>query len=157
MDDNGIKLIKLERHQTKDIHDQHVNGSLTVIWRDWDNILSSEPRMIYLTSVNPGEIKGPHLHTKRDSYFTCIRGKVLFIVKDLENKYHEIECSEDDPLLIKIPKNYPSAHINLSNQVSTILTLASISWRPNDEEMKNVSFDNYDWKKWKNFLHGKST
>lgn len=155
MNDNGIKLIKLEKHQTKDIHDRHVNGSLTVIWRDWDNILSSEPRMIYLTSVNPGEIKGPHLHIKRDSFFTCIQGKVVFIVKDLDNKYHEIECSEEDPLLIQIPKNYPSAHINLSNRISTILTLASIAWRPNDEEMRNVSFDDYDWKKWNKYVHGK--
>jgi dTDP-4-dehydrorhamnose 3,5-epimerase len=33
--------------------------------------------------------------------------------------------------------------------MSTILTLADPAWRPNDDEMKNVTFDNYDWKKWK--------
>jgi dTDP-4-dehydrorhamnose 3,5-epimerase len=36
MDYDDIGIIKLEKHPTKDIHDQHVNGSLTVIWRDWD-------------------------------------------------------------------------------------------------------------------------
>ena len=28
-------VIKLEKHATKDIHDSHTNGDLTVIWRDW--------------------------------------------------------------------------------------------------------------------------
>lgn len=148
MGDSELRAIKLEVHETKDIRDQHVNGSLTVVWRDWDKILSSEPKMVYVSSVNPGELKGPHLHTKRDSYFVCIRGKVVFIIKDPQGKYHEIESSEDNPIMVQIPKGYPSAHINLSNCISSVLALATIAWRPNDNEMENVSFDDYDWKKW---------
>lgn len=154
---DDIKIIKLETHPTKDTTNKHVNGSLSVIWRDWDSVLSSEPKMLYITSINPGEIKGPHLHTKRDSYFVCIKGKVMLIAKDMEGKYREIELSEEDPVLVQIPKNHASAHINMTDQVSSLLTLASIAWRPNDDEMKDVSFDDYDWKKWKNFLYGKST
>ena len=148
MENDVIKAIKLEMHQTKDVKDQHVNGSLSVIWRDWDKILT-EPKMIYVSSVNPREIKGPHLHTKRDSYFVCIKGKVVFIVKDLKGNYHEIESSEEVPVLIQIPKNHASAHINLSDRTSSVLALASIAWRPNDNEMVNVSFDDYEWEKWK--------
>ena len=148
MENDTIRYIKLEKHQTRDIKDQHVNGSLTVIWRDWDNILQFVPKMVYVSSVNPGEIKGPHLHTKRDSYFVCIRGKVVFIAKDLLGKYHEIESSEEEPVLVQVPKNHPSAHINITDQMATVLALASIAWRPNDNEMINVSFDDYDWGKW---------
>jgi dTDP-4-dehydrorhamnose 3,5-epimerase len=144
-----IWSIKLEKHETKDIVDQHVNGSLTVIWRDWDQILEVSPKMVYVSSVNPGEVKGPHLHLRRNSYFVCIRGKVVFVAKDLSGKYHEIESSEQEPVLIQVPKNHPSAHINITDQISTILTLADLAWRPNDNEMKNVSFDDYDWSKWK--------
>jgi len=128
----------------------HVNGNLTVIWRDWDEIIEDSPKMVYVTSVNPGEIKGPHLHTKRDSYFTCIRGSVIFVIKDKSGKYVEIESSEKKPTLIHVPKNIPSAHLNSTNQMSTILTLANVAWKPNDDEMKNITFDEYDWKKWKN-------
>jgi dTDP-4-dehydrorhamnose 3,5-epimerase len=149
MDSTQIKAIKLEKHETKDVNDQHVNGSLVVVWRDWDELISSEPKMVYVSSVNPGEIKGPHLHTKRDSYFVCIKGKVVFIIKDKQGKYHEIKSSEEDPILVQIPKDYPSAHINISSEVSSVLALASISWRPNDDEMKNISFEDYDWKKWR--------
>jgi len=149
MNEDNVDFIKLETHETKDAVDQHVNGTLTVVWRDWDNILKHHPKMVYVTSVNPGEMKGPHLHTKRNSYFVCIHGKVVFIVKDINGKYYEIESSDSNPVLVHIPKNYSAAHINLSTKVSRVLTLADIAWRPNDNEMKNVTFDDYDWSKWK--------
>lgn len=142
-------FVKLEKHPTKDITDQHVNGSLTVIWRDWDGIIKNPPKMVYVSSVNPGEIKGPHLHTKRNSYFVCIHGKVVFIIKESNGSYKEIESSEDKPILVYVPKNTPSAHINTSADVSRILALADVAWRPNDNEMKNIIFDDYDWSKWK--------
>lgn len=148
MDDKSIKSIKLEIHETKDVGDQHVNGELTVIWRDYDNLIENDPKMVYISSVNPGEKKGPHIHTIRDSYFVCIRGKVVFVIKTNDDNYEEIESSEENPVLVHIPKNIASAHINLSNQTSSVLALASHSWKPNDNEMQNVTFEDYDWKKW---------
>jgi len=138
----------LEIHDTKNTQSNETNGSLTVIWRDWDNIIKNHPKMVYVSSVNPGELKGPHLHTKRTSYFTCIHGKVIFILKDEKGKYVEIESSSENPTMIVVPKNVPSAHINLSKSVSRILTLADVSWKPDDKEMLNVSFDDYEWNKW---------
>ena len=148
MDDN--LPINLEKHETKNTVDQHVNGSLTVIWRDWDNIIKHEPKMVYVSSVNPGEIKGPHTHTKRNGYFVCIYGKVLFIIQNEDGTYTEIESSQEKPVLVNVPNNVASAHINLSNDVSLVLALADLAWRPNDNEMINTIFEDYDWKKWKN-------
>ena len=138
----------LEIHDTKNTQSNETNGSLIVIWRDWDDIIKNHPKMVYVSSVNPGELKGPHLHTKRTSYFTCIHGKVIFILKDEKGKYVEIESSSENPTMIVVPKNVPSAHINLSKSVSRILTLADVSWKPDDKEMLNVSFDDYEWNKW---------
>ena len=42
MDNEYFKVIDLEKYETRDINDQHVNGSLTVVWRDWDNIIKDE-------------------------------------------------------------------------------------------------------------------
>jgi dTDP-4-dehydrorhamnose 3,5-epimerase len=141
----------LETHQTKDIDDGHVNGSLTVIWRDWDKIIQNPIKMIYVSSVNPGEIKGPHIHTKRDSFFVCIHGKVVFIIKEKNGNYAEIESGDENPVMVHVPKNCSSAHVNLSKNVSQVLTLADLAWHPNDEEMKNDSFENYDWSKWEKY------
>lgn len=150
MDSGKVDSIPLEVHQTKDIVDQHVNGSLTVIWRNWDKILKTDPKMIYVTSVNPEEIKGPHLHKKRTSYFVCIKGKVVFITKGKDGLYQEIISSEENPVLVQVPSTFPSAHVNLINTPSLVLTLADVAWEPNDNEMENVTFDDYDWDKWKN-------
>ncbi|KAF6247005.1 hypothetical protein C6990_06290 [Nitrosopumilus sp. b3] len=148
--DDELFHTNLETHSTKDVHDGHINGNLTVIWRDWDKIIKNTPRMVYVSSVNPGEIKGPHLHKKRHSYFTCIHGKVMFIIQDKTGSYKEIESDSEKPVIIHVPHGVASAHVNISDDVSRVLTLADIAWKPNDDEMDNVVFENYDWKKWKN-------
>jgi len=140
--------IKIETHKTKDIKDGHTNGSLSVIWRDWDKKIDYEPRMVYVSTVNINEIKGPHIHTKRNSYFTCIHGKVVFIIKDTDGKFYEIESGEENPIIVFVPKNIPSAHINISDKSSSVLALADVAWKPDDDEMVNTTFDDYDWKKW---------
>ena len=140
---------ELEVHDTKNIQTDKINGSLTVIWRDWDEIIKNPPKMVYVSSVDPGEIKGPHLHIQRHSYFTCIHGKVVFILKTENGDYVEIESSSEKPVMVIVPKNIPSAHINLSKSTSKILTLADVAWKPNDNEMLNVNFDDYNWQKWK--------
>tara|TARA_B110000014_G_C20125674_1_gene599395 strand:- start:3637 stop:4083 length:447 start_codon:yes stop_codon:yes gene_type:complete len=144
---NDFSIENLEKHPTKNIDDQHVNGELTVIWRDWDTFMKNHPKMVYVSSVNPGEIKGPHIHTKRSSYFVCIHGKVLFVIKNNDGSYSEIISSDENPVLVHIPKNIPSAHINLHSEVSRVLALADISWKPNDNEMINTTFEDYNWKK----------
>ena len=146
--EDEIKSTKLEKHDTKDISDNHVNGTLTVVYRDYDQIIKEHPKMVYVSSINPGEVKGPHLHTKRNSYFTCIHGKVIFIIKEKNGKYVEVESDSEKPILIKVPKGIASAHISQFNEISRVLVLTDIAWRPNDNEMENVKFEDYNWEKW---------
>lgn len=150
MAEKEIRSYKLEKHDTKDIHDGHVNGFLIPAWRDWDETISVPPKMVYVTRINPGERKGPHLHIIRHSYYVCIKGKVVFIIKDNDGKYLEIESGEDNPTLVEIPKGFSSAHINLSNEPSTILALVNPSWKPDIRDEHNITYDDYDWNKWKN-------
>jgi dTDP-4-dehydrorhamnose 3,5-epimerase len=149
LNDDSNNIIKLEKYDTKNIVDKHINGSLTLVWRDYDDIIKLNPKMVYVTSVFVNEIKGPHIHTKRESYFTCIHGKVVFVLKDSDGKYREIVTSAEEPVLVYVPKNIASAHMNLAKETSRILTLTNIAWRPNDNEMKDIEFDDYDWSKWK--------
>ena len=148
MKNTNFEIYNLEKHQTKDIHDEHTNGSLTVIFRDYDQIIKNQINMIYVSSVNPKEIKGPHLHKQRNSYFACIHGKVIFVIQNKLNEYIEVKVDSENPKIIKIPKGIASAHFNPTDQVARVLVLADISWKPNDNEMENISFENYDWKKW---------
>jgi len=50
---------------------------------------------------------------------------------------------EEKPIVFKLEK-YPTKDIKDSH-VNGSLT---VIWRPNDNEMQDVTFANYDWSKW---------
>ena len=149
MDNKNFSVCDLENHKTKDITDSHINGELTVIWRDWDNLIKNHPKMVYVNSVNPGEIKGPHIHKNRTTSFSCIHGNVVLVIQDDDGKFHEIKADSDKPVLITVPNGIAVAIVNPTTEIAKVLVLADIAWRPNDDEMNNISYDNYDWNKWK--------
>ena len=149
MDEKNFSVWNLEKHETKDISDSHVNGELTVIWRDWDNLIKNHPKMVYVNSVNPGEIKGPHIHKNRTTSFFCVHGNVVLVIQDNNKKFHEIKIDSEKPVLITVPKGIAAAIVNPTTKIAKVLVLADIAWRPNDNEMINVNFDEYDWNKWK--------
>ena len=150
MENKNFSVCDLEKHQTKDTTDSHINGELTVIWRDWDNLIKNHPKMIYVNSVNPGEIKGPHIHKNRTTHFFCIHGNLVLVIQDNDEKFYEIKADSEKPVLITIPNGTAAAIVNPTTKIAKVLVLADIAWRPDDDEMKNISFDNYDWSKWKN-------
>ena len=149
MEGKNFSVWDLERHQTRDIADSHTNGELTIIWRDWDNLIKNHPKMVYVNTVNPGEIKGPHIHKNRTTYFFCVHGNVVFVIQDNAGKFHEIKVDSEKPVLITISNGTAAAIVNPTTKIAKVLVLADIAWRPNDDEMKNISFDDYDWDKWK--------
>ena len=149
VENKNFSVWDLEKHQTEDITDSHINGELTVIWRDWDNLIKNHPKMVYVNSVNPGEIKGPHIHKNRTTYFFCIHGNVVLVIQDNDGKFHEIKADSDKPVLITVPNGIAVAIVNPTTEIAKVLVLADIAWRPNDDEMKNILFDGYNWDKWK--------
>ena len=149
MDEKNFFVWDLEKHQTKDTTDSHINGELTIIWRDWDNIITNPPKMIYVNYINPGEIKGPHLHKNRTTYFSCIHGSIVLIIQDNDGRFHEVKADSERPTLISVRNGVAAAIVNPTDDISKVLVLADIAWKPNDNEMKNIDFENYDWNKWK--------
>ena len=149
MGGKNFSIWDLEKHQTKDITDSHINGELTVIWRDWDNLIKNHPKMVYVNSINPGEIKGPHIHKNRTTSFFCMDGSIVLIIQDDGKKFHEMKMNSEKPVLITVPNGIAAAIVNPTSKIARVLVLADIAWRPNDNEMKDVLFDDYNWKKWK--------
>ena len=149
MDDKNFFVWDLEKHQTKDTTDSHINGELTIIWRDWDKIITNPPKMIYVNYINPREIKGPHIHKNRTTYFSCIHGSIVLVIQDDDGKFHEVKADSEKPTLISVRNGIAAAIVNPTDDISKVLVLADIAWKPNDNEMKNIDFADYDWKKWK--------
>ena len=149
MGEKNFSICDLEKHQTKDIADSHINGELTVIWRDWDNLLKNHPKMVYVNSINPREIKGPHIHKNRTTSFFCIDGNIVLIIQNDDKKFQEIKMNSEKPVLITVPNGAAAAIVNPTDKITKVLVLADIAWRPNDNEMEDALFGGYNWKKWK--------
>ncbi len=124
------------------------NGRLISVWKHYEDIRAVPLMEVYANHCAPGEIKGPHLHKTRWDYFTCVRGKIVTVVKD-GDEYVEFISSEDEPLTIEVPANVPSAQINLYDGVSVIVNLCNPAWHPENEDNYNVEFPDYDFSKWK--------
>ena len=66
-----------------------------------------------------------------------------------------LEISKDMPffyglfsILFAVSLGIAAAFINPYTEISKVLVMANISWKPNDNEMQNVDFEDYDWNKW---------
>jgi dTDP-4-dehydrorhamnose 3,5-epimerase len=71
------------------------------------------------------------------------------IIQDNDGKFHEVKSDSDKPVLIAISNGTAAAIVNPTTKVAQVLVLADIAWKPNDNEMQNTSFKDYDWNKWK--------
>ena len=148
MSSDEFFIHELERHETKDVSDSHINGDLTVVWRDWDNIIKDHPKMVYLNTVNSGEVKGPHLHKNRTTYFSCVQGEIIIVIRKNNGEIRELKSDTENPSLICVKNGIAAAIVNPTKEIAKVLVLADIAWKPNDNEMKNVDFPDYNFKKW---------
>ena len=142
-----VRVFDLECIKTKNVKYGHQNGIFIPVWRDWDNIYEKEPKMVYVTTCFPGELKGPHLHKQRWSYLTVLRGKVAFIVK-LDDEFQEFVITADKPQTIVIPAGIPQAHVNIGDEDAIVMNLCNPAWHPENQDNYTADYGDYDFSKW---------
>jgi len=124
--------------ETKDAQGQ-VNGYLVPIW----NVLDG-PRVdqVYLTVINPGAMKGPHLHLKRRGLFKVLGGVVRLVIRNKQGVYLTTVMDEDeDP--IPVSPGTPAALYNVGDGFAYVLNMPSPPWRPDDQDEHEVESWNY--------------
>lgn len=127
---------------TKDIDGEN-NGYLIPIYNinEKFHLDGREPKQVYLTVVNKGKIKGPHLHYKRSGFFTCIKGNVKIVTKE-DGKYKEYFSGENHAYLsILIKTGIPAAIQNIGDEDAFVLNMPSPAWTPdmNDDFLSDFS------------------
>lgn len=129
-------------------NDGKENGFLVPIYNEHEKFYEEGeyPRQVYLTVVNPGMIKGPHLHYIRTGCFTCIKGDVKFVLK-MDNEYHEFYSGENYKYQsVMIPKGTPAAIQNISNEPAFILNMPYPAWTPEMDDEHTDDFSDYNFK-----------
>ena len=92
MVENEIRTYTLEKHITKDIHDDHVNGALIPVWRNWDKTIKINPEMAVKNKasrvIRLHQKMGIAIELSKDENFTYfeISRENFFLKKNFYNK-----------------------------------------------------------------------
>jgi dTDP-4-dehydrorhamnose 3,5-epimerase len=104
-----------------------------------------EPQQVYLTTVLPGKVKGPHLHHIRTGFFTCIKGNVRIILK-VDGEYQIIHSGEDHNYAsVEVPTGVPAAVQCLGDEEAYMLNMPNPAWTPDMEDEHTADFIDFDF------------
>jgi dTDP-4-dehydrorhamnose 3,5-epimerase len=141
-----IRTLPHKKFTTKDEHGE-VNGFLVPIYNIHDNFFAEgkEPQQVYMTTILPGTIKGPHLHFIRTGFFTCIKGNVRVVLKT-EEGYKVFYSGEDHEYLsIEVPTGTPAAVQALGDEEAFLLNMPNPAWTPDMNDEHTADFDDFDF------------
>lgn len=123
------------------------NGYLVPIYNQREGFFTEgrEPQQVYLTSIAPRSVKGPHLHHIRTGFFTCVKGNVRVVVKTAEG-YKEYYSGEDHEYQsIEVPTGIPAALQNTGDTEALVLNMPNPAWTPDMNDEHIADFSDYDF------------
>jgi dTDP-4-dehydrorhamnose 3,5-epimerase-like enzyme len=124
---------------TKDIHGNS-NGWLLPLW----HVDSGEKiDQVYLTVVNSGAVKGPHLHTVRCGRFICIKGNVLIVMREGDGYREQATGDRCGFATVRVPPGIPAAIYNLGTDEAYVINMPTPPWRDEDRDEYPVPDWNY--------------
>lgn len=141
-----IRTLPHKKFTTKDEHGE-VNGFLVPIYNIHDKFFApgKEPQQVYMTTILPGTVKGPHLHFIRTGFFTCIKGNVRVVLKT--DKGYEVFFSGEDHeyLSIEVPTGTPAAVQALGDEEAYLLNMPNPAWTPDMNDEHTADFGDFDF------------
>lgn len=125
--------------ETKDASGQR-NGALIAIWNELED--DWRPAQVYVTTVNPGCRKGPHLHLRRTGRFVCVAGAVTMRIRTEEGEYLECQLRVGPAMCMTCPPGTPVQFRNDGAVPAILINLPSPAWSAVDPDEHPVE----DWR-----------
>jgi len=141
-----IRTISHKKFVTKD-EDGAANGFLVPLYNIHEKFFADgkDPQQVYLTTVLPGKVKGPHLHFIRTGFFTCIKGNVRVILK-VDGEYQIFFSGEDyEYQSIEVPTGIPAAVQCLGDEEAYLLNMPNPAWTPEMNDEHTADFSDFDY------------
>ena len=141
-----IRTLEHKKFETRDEAGE-VNGFLVPIYNIHDGFFSEgkHPQQVYMTTILPGKLKGPHLHFIRTGFFTCIKGNVKVVLK-LEDGYKEFFSGENNEYRsIEVPTGVPAVVQCVGDEEAFLLNMPSPAWTPDMKDEHSADFSDYDF------------
>ncbi len=142
----NIRTATHKKYITKN-EDGQANGFLVPLYNIHENFFQpgKEPQQVYMTTILPGLVKGPHLHFIRTGFFTCIKGNVRIVLK-VGNEYQVFFSGEDHEYTsIEVPTGVPAAVQCLGNEEAYMLNMPNPAWTPEMNDEHSADFSDFDF------------
>jgi len=131
-----LKILKDER------------GRLMEILRDDDPIFERFGQA-YMTTCNPGYVKGWHYHKEQTDHFTCVSGKIRVVLYDsregskTKGEVNEFVLSLDEPKVVKIPPFVFHGFEAVGNEEAVVINVPTEHYNKEaPDEFRVNPFDN---------------
>ena len=127
--------------------DEKANGFLIPIYNVHDGFFTEgkEPQQVYMTTILPGTVKGPHLHFIRTGFFTCIKGNVRVVLKT-DSGYQQFFSGEDHEYQsIEVPTGIPAAVECLGDEEAYLLNMPNPAWTPEMNDEHTADFSDFEF------------
>ena len=90
---------------------------------------------IFISTVNPGQVKGNHYHKRKKEWYTIVRGSITVHLLDVESgEKQELDMSADEPSVLQINPGVSHAITNNRDEEAWIIAYISESFNPEDPD-----------------------
>lgn len=120
------EVVSLKKHSDK-------RGDLFEILRFKDQKVPGEG-YIYCFSINPGERRGDHYHTKKLEWMSCVAGEAVILVESEEGKKEKVVMSADDPKVIYFGPGTSHSVLNEKEEPAVVVSYGSKQFDPSDTD-----------------------
>lgn len=138
---DGVQIKNLVTHNTP-------TGFFRELLRCDDKIFK-EFGQVALSTTKAGEIKAFHWHKEQDDIFYVLHGKAKIVLHDLRGssptfKHTEIIImSEDEPMLVLIPRGVAHGYQVLGDKTLTMLYFMNKAYNPNAPDEQRIPYNEF--------------
>jgi len=108
-------------------------GELFEILRFKDDKIPGEG-YLYCFTINSGQRRGDHYHTKKQEWFSCLSGQAVVLIEDKKGKKKKIVLDSKKPTLIYCGPHTSHALYNELKQPAVVISYGSKQHDPADPD-----------------------
>jgi len=120
---------------------------------DWEEF--EKFGQLYITTCNPGVVKGWHYHKKQTDHFVCLKGMAKVVLYDAREgsktrgMINEFFMGEQHFILLKIPPLVYHGFKGTGNEEAWILNIPTEAYKYEEPDEFRIPYDSkeipYDW------------
>jgi WxcM-like, C-terminal len=137
------KVIDLSAHYSLEKKNASINGLMIPVWNILEHFNDLKScNYIYLTTILPDKVKGPYLHSKRNSFLLSVSGECVIVIQE-NNEYHIIHLSPYRGVILS--DNTPMCIYGSGRTESVLLNICDYPWTINSTECIVPESFNFDF------------